>query len=149
MRRLRGQSGRPVKRLSQSSLTPMVDVFTLLLVALLTSYSTDNPVRPSDRGFALPRSTSPESPPQGVAVDLSEKGIFLEGQPLASSQYYLDQEDSLIQEIYFPLLKIDKGPLLIRSDEDIAYKLIQKVIFTAHEAGWTEISLVAQSKTSL
>ena len=44
---------------------------------------------------------------------------------------------------------MEKGSLLIRSDENIAYRLLEKLIFTAQEAGWESISLVAQSKSSL
>ena len=44
---------------------------------------------------------------------------------------------------------MEKGPLLIRSDADMPYSMLQKLIFTAREAGWEEIALVAQSKKSL
>jgi biopolymer transport protein ExbD len=127
----------------------MVDVFTLLLVFLLASFSTDDPVRPSDRGFALPRSTSEKAVPQGHAVDLTQQSIFLDDKRVASSEFYARHEESLVQELYWPLLKMEKGPLLIRSDADMPYAIVQKLIFTAHEAGWHEIALVAQSKKSL
>jgi biopolymer transport protein ExbD len=127
----------------------MVDVFTLLLVFLLASFSTDDPVRASDRGFALPRTTSEKAIPQGQAVDLTKESIFLNDQRIASTEFYARHEESLVQELYWPLLKMEKSTLLIRSDADMPYALLQKLIFTAHEAGWQEIALVAQSKKSL
>lgn len=140
---------RSKSQLSRSALTPMVDVFTLLLVALLASYSTDEPVRQSDRGFALPRTTSTSAVSPGTTLDLTDEGIYLEDQRLAASQYYLEEDQQLVKEVYWPLLQMEKGSLLIRSDEDIAYRLLEKLIFTAQEAGWESISLVAQSKSSL
>jgi len=127
----------------------MVDVFTLLLVFLLASFSTDSPVRASDRGFSLPRTTSEKAVPQASAVDLTKESIFLDDVRLASSDYYSERSDALVQELYWPLLKMEKGPLLIRSDADMPYSMLQKLIFTAREAGWEEIALVAQSKKSL
>ena len=148
MKRLRTPS-RTKSQLSRSALTPMVDVFTLLLVALLASYSTDDPVRQSDRSFALPRTNSTAAVSAGTTVDLTDEGIYLEDQRLAASRFYLEENESLIKEVYWPLLQMEKGSLLIRSDEDIAYRLLEKLIFTAQEAGWESISLVAQSKSSL
>jgi biopolymer transport protein ExbD len=127
----------------------MVDLFTLLLVFLLASFSTDDPVRPTDRGFALPRSTSERPVPRGNAIDLTKEAIYLDDIRLASSSYYAQHSEALIQELYWPLLKMEKGTLLIRSDADMPYDMLQKLIFTAREAGWREIALVAQSKKSL
>ena len=148
MKRIRTPS-RTKSQLSRSALTPMVDVFTLLLVALLASYSTDDPVRQSDRSFALPRTNSTASLAPGTTLDLTDEGIYLEDQRLAASRFYLEEDEDLIKEVYWPLLQMEKGSLLIRSDEDIAYRLLEKLIFTAQEAGWESISLVAQSKSSL
>ena len=39
-----------------AALAPMVDMLTILLVFLLKSWSTDPPVRPDDKSFALPTS---------------------------------------------------------------------------------------------
>ena len=140
---------RSKSQLSRSALTPMVDVFTLLLVALLASYSTDEPVRQSGRGFALPRTTATEAVAQGTTLDLTDEGIYLEDKRLAASEYYLEENQDLIKEVYWPLLQMEKGSSLIRSDETIAYRLLEKLIFTAQEAGWEKISLVAQAKSSL
>jgi len=136
-------------QLSRSAMTPMVDVFTLLLVALLASYSTDEPVRQSDRSFALPQTTSTDAVSSGKTIDLTQEGIYLEDQRLAASRFYLEEDEDLIKEVYWPLLQMEKEALLIRSDEDVAYRLLEKLIFTAQEAGWDRISLVAQSKSSL
>lgn len=147
MKRLRLKSRK--NQLSPAALTPMVDVFTLLLVFLLASFSTDDPVRPSDRGFALARTTSEQAVPQGHAIDLTQEAIFLDDARVASSDFYIEHEEALVQELYWPLLKMEKGPLLIRSDAEMPYALLEKLIFTAREAGWKEIALVAQSKKSL
>ena len=136
-------------QLSRSAMTPMVDVFTLLLVALLASYSRDEPVRQSDRSFALPRTTSTAALTPGTTIDLTDDRIYLDSRPLAATSFYLKEDKDLIKEIYWPLLQMEKGQLLIRSNEDITYRLLEKLIFTAQEAGWESISLVAQSKSSL
>ena len=98
---------------------------------------------------ALPRTTSTSAVSPGTTLDLTDEGIYLEDQRLAASQYYLEEDQQLVKEVYWPLLQMEKGSLLIRSDEDVAYRLLEKLIFTAQEAGWESISLVAQSKSSL
>ena len=130
--------------LNRAALTPMVDIFTLLLVVLLASFSTDTPLR-----FTLAETHSDLAVPKASAVDLTSDGIYLNETRLTSSSFYATASEALVQELYWPLLQMEKGPLLIRADAEMPYVLIQKLIFTAQEAGWKELSLVAESKKSL
>lgn len=130
--------------LNRAALTPMVDIFTLLLVVLLASFSTDTPLR-----FSLAETHSELPVPKASAVDLTSDGIYLDETRLTSSSFYSTKPEALIEELYWPLLRMEKGPLLIRADAEMPYVLIQKLIFTAQQAGWKELSLVAESKKSL
>ena len=130
--------------LTRAALTPMVDIFTLLLVVLLASFSTDTPLR-----FTLAETHSDLPVPTASAVDLTPDGIYLDETRLTSSSFYVSESEALVEELYWPLLRMEKGPLLIRADAEMPYLLIQKLIFTAQEAGWQELSLVAESKQSL
>jgi biopolymer transport protein ExbD len=132
-----------------AALAPMVDMLTILLVFLLKSWSTDPPVRPDDKTFALPSSTSERPVHQALELDVTEEAIYLAGIRAAGSRFYIEQDETLIREIYEPLQMSAGLPMQVRMDEDAPYELLRKVLFTAQQAGVQDVTVVAASRSSL
>ena len=132
-----------------AALAPMVDMLTILLVFLLKSWSTDPPVRPDDKSFALPTSTSENPVHQALELDVTEEALYLAGIRMAGARFYTEQDEALIRELYEPLQLSAGQPLQVRMDEDAPYELLRKVLFTAQQAGIEEVTVVAASRSSL
>ena len=133
----------------QAAYAPMVDMLTILLVFLLKSYSVDPPVRPDDADFTLP--TSATEQPVGPArdIDVTEHGIYVDGWRAASTRYYLEHDDTMILELYEDLQASGSQVVNVRADTRVPYRLLQKVLFSAQEAGMDRITLVASSRGGL
>lgn len=148
MKRLLSRS-RSSSALGSAALAPMVDLMTILLVFLLKSYSTDAPVRPGDTDFALPMTTSEQPVQQHISVDLTTHGLYLEGQRVAGTRYYLKNPDTLITELHGALQQMPGDHVQIRADGTLPYSLTRKALFTAQQAGKSKVTVVAVSRSSL
>jgi biopolymer transport protein ExbD len=135
--------------LQAAALTPMVDMLTLLLLFLLQSYSTDPPTNVRSESFNLP-STSANAPlSQGATMVITESGIFINDLRITGTDQWIDGDDTLIRPIYDTLHTLERGHLQIRADADIPYSVIRKVLFTSESAGWLELAIVAEQRSSL
>jgi len=146
MRRL---VSRRARQAYATPLAPLVDVITILLVVLLKTYSVDAPVRPDDPDFALAMSASATPVGPAVDIDVTDTAIYVSGLRTASSDYYLEHEDLLIEELYARLQGQGGRAVNVRVDGDIPYELVRKVLFSAREAGVQRLTIVAQSRTAL
>ena len=127
--------------LGVAALAPMVDMLTILLVFLLKSYSTDAPVRPGDTNFELPMSISEQPVQRTLAIDLTAHGIYLQDQRIAGTRYYLEQDDTLITELYGALQQLPGDRVQVRADADLPYSLTRKALFTAQPVSYTHLTL--------
>jgi biopolymer transport protein ExbD len=137
---------RPKQRNDAATLAPLVDVLTLVLVALLLAFSTDPPL---PIALTLPRSTSTNEVPRALAIDLTQSGVHLQGHRIAGSAWYLEHDDERVQELYVALQRLPPGRVLLRMDAMVPYRLVRKVLFTLQQAGFEDVTLVAESRTSL
>ena len=135
--------------LGVAALAPMVDMLTILLVFLLKSYSTDAPVRPGDSSFELPMSISEQPVQRTLAIDLTTHGIYLQDQRIAGTRYYLEQDDTLITELYGALQQLPGDRVQVRADAELPYSLTRKALFTAQQAGKRKVTVVTVSRSSL
>ncbi|MED5374848.1 MAG: biopolymer transporter ExbD [Myxococcota bacterium] len=140
---------RSASALGTAALAPMVDLMTILLVFLLKSYSTDAPVRPGDSAFSLPMSTSEQPVQSHISVDLTTHGLYLEGQRIAGTRYYLNNPDTLIPELHGALQQLPGEQVQIRADGSLPYALTRKALFTAQQAGKNKVTVVTVSRSSL
>ncbi|MCB9759637.1 MAG: biopolymer transporter ExbD [Alphaproteobacteria bacterium] len=139
----------PAGDAGSAALPPFVDLLTILLVFLLKSYSTDPPVRPDDPSFALPDSVAEQPADHALRLEVTDEALFLGGARTAGARYYVEQDDALIRELYDALLRAAPGRLQIVADEDVPYVLIRKILFTAQQAGVSDLTIVAASRSSL
>lgn len=149
-------------------ITSMVDMFVILLVFLLKSYST-SPVNitPKD-GLRIPESTSTTDPVDVVKLIVSEDGIFVEEKKVLAlekgkiSQENLDKADPSFLRSLFEALderaKLAKdiskvndsfefdGKVLMQADRNLPYELLQKVMYTSMMAGYADVKLAVAQK---
>ena len=144
-RRLFKTSPRP----ATLSLTPLVDLVTITLVFLLRSYSSDPPIKQRAEPLSLPDSTSEAPASAHLEIDVTQEAIYVAGVRAASTTWYLEHDELLIQEIYATLQGNAARAVSLRMDADLSYELMRKVLFTVREAGVDEISVTANSRASL
>ncbi len=59
------------------------------------------------------------------------------------------EQQRLERELYDYLLQNPSQRLQLRMDEDVPYRLVRKVIFTAQQAGIENLTLVGVSRSSM
>lgn len=162
---------RAVERLKQNNkkstfilqLTAMVDMFTIMIVFLLKSYSTSAVHITPQEGLKLPNSSSYSQPVEalklivaldGVYVDDSKVLIMKDGK-LGGAE--LDPNDpDFIKPLYEKLNEIAEksksiadvneehefeGKVVMQADSRLNYKTLKKVMYTASMAGYADMRL--------
>lgn len=149
-------------------ITSMVDMFVILLVFLLKSYST-SPVQinPSS-DLNLPQSSTETDPEDVVKIVVSKSGIFIDDKKildLENGEFVVKDLDPDDGQFVTPLYKaldaqaqVTKyiagkneavefdGKVLMQADKDLNYAVLQKVFYTSTLAGYSDMKLAVISK---
>ncbi len=150
-------------------ITSMVDMFVILLVFLLKSYST-SPVNitPSDN-LTLAVSTSSKDPVDVLKLVVSKEGIFVDEKQVLKFDEKgevavgdLDANDTnFIRSLYTELdqqaeksksiaqvnetLEFD-GKVLMQADRGVPYALLRKVMYTSMLAGYSDVKIAVMMR---
>lgn len=149
-------------------ITSMVDMFVILLVFLLKSYST-SPVNitPGD-DVILPTSTSTKDPSDSLKMIVSKAGIFVEDKKIVDfKEGQLEAKDvdasdtQFIRSLYTELdtqaqkskaiakvnetLEFD-GRVIVQADRSLPYELLRKVMYTSMMAGYADVKIAVLTK---
>ncbi len=149
-------------------ITSLVDMFVILLVFLLKSYST-SPVNITLKdGLRIPESTSTTDPVDVVKMVVAQDGVFveekkvleLEGGQVPAAQ--VDKNDSsFIRSLFEELDARAKhaksiqevndafefdGQILLQADRELSYEVLQKIMYTSMMAGYAEVKLAVAQK---
>ena len=136
--------------LSAAALAPMVDMMTILVVAVLRTWSTDPPATlPDEPDFQLPLSAQEAPPSRGITVDVGSDGLYVDGWRAGSAAYWRDSEEILVTDLYEALRRVEGHQITIRAHKDAPWQLVGKVLYTARQAGYDSVELVAVSRVSL
>lgn len=164
--------GRYMDRRTPSSfkiqITSMVDMFVILLVFLLKSYSTSPVIITPKEGLRIPESTATLDPVDVVKMVVAQDGVFVEekkvmelekGRFPASS---VDANDASFVRVLFEALEeraklakdISKvndsfefdGKVLLQADRDLSYDVLQKIMYTSMMAGYADVKLAVAQK---
>ncbi|GAB4285363.1 MAG: hypothetical protein Kow0092_39440 [Deferrisomatales bacterium] len=138
-------------------ITSMIDVFTILLVFLLKSYSTEGHLVHIAEAIRLPASTARETIHPAVAVAFNGRSIYLDGEVLIEDVApYVAARELLIEPLYGALREraerskeiaaanpavVFTGEVVLQGDRDIPFRLLKKVIYTAGQAEYVNQSL--------
>lgn len=132
-----------------AALMPLVDILTILLVAILRTWSSQPPLQPVEADFALPLSRAEGEPSLSMAIDVGMEGIYVDGFRAGSSQYWSTADAVLIPGVLDALAAAGPDRVRVRAHADAPWQLVGKVLSTAQEAGVADVELVAISRASL
>lgn len=136
----------------------MCDMFTILLVFLLQSYSTAEVQLTPDEGMNLPLSSTQSNPVMGVKVSLSKNQLRLNERTIASLQSEKfkaedieSSDQQFIKPLFAELQKINEEQkdkekkitqVLLQADADLPYDMVRKVFYTASMAGFPQMKMI-------
>ena len=132
-----------------ATLAPMVDIFTILVIAVLKASSPQPPLTLPEGSMELPLSAQEDISMEQLVIDIGKDGIYVDGFRVTARHYWEHSEDILITEVYSSLQQHAKREVKIRVDRDVPWSLISKALHTAQQAGYEDIEMLVISKSSL
>jgi len=149
------------------NLTSMMDMFTIILVFLLKTYSTEGQLISPSEHLELPKSTVQKAPEVALDVVVTRKEILVNDKPVLveprDDPYILvgDEFDKVITPLYNRLLTYSKeakkmeelygteftGKVTIQGDYRLPFKLLVKIMYTCGQAEYGNMRLVVYKKT--
>lgn len=141
------------------NITSLTDVFTILLVFLLQTYSTAEVEIKPDSDLRLPSSTTMLNPTESVRISLSQKELKIDESKIADVRNAQFMESDLeatdknfIKPLFAQLDKLAKeqgdkphvkdGKILLQADRALPYSTLRKVMYTASMAGFPQLKLI-------
>ncbi len=138
-------------------ITSMIDVFTILLVFLLKSYSSEGHLVQIAEAIQLPVSSAREAIHPAVVVAFNGEALFVDGQLLVDDiEPTVAAEELLIEPLYQVLREraartqeiarvnpavVFTGEIVLQGDRKIPFRLLKKIIYTAGQAEYVNQSL--------
>jgi len=134
------------------NLTAMVDVFTVLLVFLLKSYTAEG-VLSAPVPVTLPSSTSVNRGEVNLLVTVTEKDLYLDKTRIDDPTFGSSENpdipklgESLTALLINRPLSPEQKKVTILGDKKVPYFLLKKVIATFSQKGFGDISLAVYEK---
>lgn len=140
------------------NITSMTDMFTIMLVFLLQTYSTSDVEVIPETGIRLPSSNSTSNPVKGVKIAVTPNAIKIGDMAVAEMQNQevaakdIDPKDpnfipSLFNELNKLAQNTDKeelkeGRIMLQADANLPYQTLRKLMYTASMAGFPQLKLV-------
>jgi biopolymer transport protein ExbD len=160
MRQKRRTRGTNVVKLN---ITSMIDMFTLMVVFLLQSYSAQGQLVTPSSGLVLPKSSVEKMAKEGVTVTMSQNGIMVENVVVVDKAAYEAlkmQKEFLIAPLHEVLSRYAdesrkgaerfgsefSGRISIQGDVEIPYNILTRVMYTCGQAGYPNMNLVVYRK---
>ena len=150
--------GQRKKRNAEFSLklTSMIDMFTILLVFLLKSYSAEGQIMSVAPDLQLPMSTAQKPPQTTSIIAITHDVILIDGTAVAKINDVMKSKNLLIPELLKELrtkrvlservgaISADMGftgKISIQADKELPYLIIKKIMVTCGKVGFNDIML--------
>jgi biopolymer transport protein ExbD len=143
------------------NITSMTDMFTILLVFLLQTYTTSDVQIIPEKDLRLPASSATTNPVEAIKLIVSKDLVKIGDNKIADMKNLnfeakdLDPNDSnFITPLFAELEKLSKdekqrdtasvkeGKILLQADSALPYAVLRKVMYTASMAGFPQLKLV-------
>jgi len=152
--------GRNKRKLAGLNLTPLMDVFTILVFFLLF-HSSGGEILDTPKHIKLPDSVVETKPRETVVIMVSPQVVVVQGEAVISTAELLDDGIGRVQEVTERLEQLDRNiigistktvaeskEITILADKTIPFKVLKKIMSTCTDSGYGRISLAVIQKTA-
>lgn len=141
-------SGKKHNAAADLLLTPLIDMFVILVVFLIMNFSASGELVSISKDIQLPKAASTATLERAPIIQISAQTIAIEGFKVADADEVLKDEDLRVPKLTDKLQemrKVDemmhpgqpfKGEIIINCDKNIEFRLVRKVMMAAAEAGY-------------
>jgi biopolymer transport protein ExbD len=152
--------GRSRRRITGLNLTPLMDVFTILVFFLLF-HSTGGDIVETPKQIVLPDSVVETKPRETVEIMVSPEVVLVQGQAVIGTPELLDDTIGSVAEITERLTQLERNiigistktvaeskEVTILADKTIPFKVLKKIMSTCTDSGYGRISLAVIQKAA-
>lgn len=135
-------------------LTSMVDMFSLLVIFLLQSFSNSPEVMALSKGLTLPAAVSAAAPIDAPLLTVTTDQILLDQKPVGSSQEVLARPEKLtvlLQELKSTWVRTHapgqpfKGDIHLQADRGLPSSLVSRFVGLLNSQGYSSVHLAVVS----
>jgi biopolymer transport protein ExbD len=152
--------GRNKKKVTGLNLTPLMDVFTILVFFLLF-HSSSGDILDTPKHIKLPDSVVEAKPRETVVIMVSPQVVVVQGEAVVNTPELLDDGIGRVQAVTERLEQLDRNiigistkavaeskEITILADKTIPFKVLKKIMSTCTDSGYGRISLAVVQKTA-
>jgi biopolymer transport protein ExbD len=150
--------GRNKRKVTGLNLTPLMDVFTILVFFLLF-HSSGGDVLETPKQIKLPDSVVETKPRETVVIMVSPEVVLVQGEVVVRTPELLEDRISTVAEIRDRLKQLERNiigistktiaeskEVTILADKTIPFKVLKKIMSTCTGSGYGRISLAVIQK---
>jgi biopolymer transport protein ExbD len=151
--------GRNKRKVSGLNLTPLMDVFTILVFFLLF-HSSGGDILKTPKQIKLPDSVVEAKPRETVVIMVSPEVVLVQGEPVIGTPVLLKDNIGRVNEVADRLEQLERNiigistktiakskEVTILADKTIPFKVLKKIMSTCTGSGYEKISLAVIQKT--
>ncbi|MGB6290382.1 MAG: biopolymer transporter ExbD [Desulfobulbales bacterium] len=152
--------GRNKRKVTGLNLTPLMDVFTILVFFLLF-HSSGGDILDTPKHIKLPDSVVEAKPRETVVIMVSPQVVVVQGEAVVNTPELLDDGIGRVQAVTERLEQLDRNiigistktvaeskEITILADKTIPFKVLKKIMSTCTDSGYGRISLAVIQKTA-
>ena len=134
------------------NLTPMIDMFVVLVIFLLMTFSTSGEILFIQKDIELPKASHTEEMEQAPVVIIGAGQVVIEGQSVGRMDDIAEDENFEIPDLTERLTNLKKnfqqlhpnqefsGKIIIQGGKEITFRVLKKVMYTCTTVGYTNIN---------
>lgn len=146
-----------------ASMTSLMDMFTIILMFLLSTFSADTANISSSDKFTLPDSTATTPYEHKLGIQVTTDEILVEGVVVTTVGEALATRELLIKPLHKALeaearksifiaesnseMELSRA-IVIQGEKSIPFQLVEKIMYTSGQIGYSNISLAVMSVAS-
>jgi biopolymer transport protein ExbD len=151
--------GRSKRKITVLNLTPLMDVFTILVFFLLF-HSSGSDILKTPKQIKLPDSVVEAKPRETVVIMVSPEEVLVQGEAVISTPELLEDSIGTVREVTDRLKQLERNiigistktiaksrEITILADRTIPFKVLKKIMSTCTGSGYERISLAVVQKT--